>query len=68
MNEMFDCEGKKLYEGELIKIIGRPDIENQWNWTVFDVIVCRNFTDFILKDCVTNEIKIVAKENVKRSY
>jgi hypothetical protein len=68
MSEMFDCEGKKVYEGELIILIGRPDIFPQEYWAVFDCIQYGVYTQFILKNCTTREIKIVEQKNVKRSY
>jgi hypothetical protein len=69
MKDMYDCEGKKVHEGELIKIIDRPDLAASADfWTVFDCLEVGIFTDFILKNCVTNEIKIVSQANIKRTY
>ena len=70
MSEMKDRHGKIIHEGELIKIVDRPDITacSADYWTVFDVIEVGVFTDFILKNCVTNEIKVIPQGNIERTY
>jgi hypothetical protein len=69
MNGMFDCDGKRVHEGELIKLVGRPDLADSADyWTVFDCLTVGIYTDFILKNCITNEIKVVSQVNIKRTY
>jgi len=69
MSEMFDCEGKKVYEGELISIIDYPDLFPKEYWVVFDCIwYSETCVDFILKNCTTKDVRIVPQKNVKRSY
>jgi hypothetical protein len=70
MDEMFDCDGKRIHEGELIIIVNRPDIVaiSADYWTIFDVLVYGVYTDFVLKNCVTNEILILPQSNIKRTY
>jgi len=67
-NDWKDRNGKIIHELELIKIVNYPEIEDSFNWVVFDVIVCRNFTDYVLKNCLTNEIKILPQSCIERSY
>ncbi len=69
MNEMLDRNGKKLHEGELIKIIDHPDLIGSVDfWVVFDCLEYGAFTDFVLKNCVTHEIRVVPQKNIQRTY
>lgn len=65
---MTDRNGKEIHEGEIVKILDRPDIQPQLNWAVFDVISWGVYTNFVLKNCSTNEFKIVDQEDIERSY
>jgi len=69
MSIMTDRNGKVIHEGELIKIVDMLDVYDTVNfWTIFDCIKYGTFTDFILKHCVTNEIRIVSQKNIERTY
>lgn len=35
---MIDRNGNEIYEDEFIKFFNRPNIVDQYNWAVFDVI------------------------------
>jgi len=65
---MKDRNGKTIHEGELITIIDRPDIMSAEYWTVFDCVEYGVSTDFVLKNAITNEIKIVSQRNIQRTY
>ena len=65
---MYDRNGHTLHDGEVVKIIGRPDLDPSDLWAVFTCFQYGIFTDFILKNCATHEIKVVARENVQRAY
>lgn len=65
---MKDRNGKILHEGELITIVDRPDIYPLFYWAVFDVVQYGIYTDFVLKNCTTNEIKILPQSCIERSY
>ena len=65
---MKDHNGKIVHELEIIRIVGRPDISDPYTWAVFDIIECRNFTDFVLINCCTDEIMILPQANIERSY
>jgi hypothetical protein len=69
MTVMKDRNGKIIHEGELIKIVDRPDLMASADfWTVFDCLEYGVFVDFILKNCVTNEIRTVSQSNIERTY
>lgn len=68
MNIMRDRNGKVIHEGELISIIDRPDIKSAEYWTVFDYIEMGTTVDFILKNVITKEIKVVSQKNIQRTY
>lgn len=64
---MKDKNGKTIHEGELITIVDRPDLVGSAEyWTIFDYIGATN--DFVLKNAITNEIKIVNQSNIQRTY
>jgi hypothetical protein len=69
MKDMWDCNGKRIHEDELVKVINRPDIDSEIDfWVVFACLQYGVFIDFVLKHCVTDEIKIVSQANIKRTY
>ena len=70
MKVMKDRNGKVIHEDELIKIVDRPDIMacSADYWTVFDVIEVGVFTDFILRNVITKEIKVIPQGNIQRTY
>jgi hypothetical protein len=66
---MRDRDGKIVHEFELVKIVDLPDFhEVVAFWVIFDCVQYGIFTDFVLKNCVTNEIKIVPQQNIQRTY
>jgi hypothetical protein len=66
---MRDCNGKIIHEGELITIVDRPDLVGSAEyWTIFDYIEAGSFINFVLKNAITNEIKVVSQSNIQRTY
>ena len=66
---MLDRNGKKLHEGELIKIVNHPDLIGSVDfWVVFDCLEVGVYVDFVLKNAITHEIKIVPQKNIQRTY
>lgn len=63
---MLDCDGKKVHEGELITIVNRPDLVLTEYWSIFDFIEATS--DFVLRNCITNEIVVLSQSNIKRTY
>lgn len=66
---MKDKNGKIVHEGELITIVDRPDLVGSAEyWTIFDFIEYGISTDFVLKNAITREIKVVPQKNIQRTY
>lgn len=65
---MTDRNGKEIHEGEIVRVINRPDLSPKLDWAIFDYICYGVYTEFILQNCSTNEFKVVDQEDIERCY
>lgn len=63
---MQDKNGFRLNEGMIVHVLNHPEIAEGENWVVHDFIEAGIFVFIILRNCMTNEIRIFDSPDIER--
>ena len=65
---MKDRNGADINIGQLVSIIGHPDLELQCNWIIIEKIDYGMNVDLVLQQATTQEVRFINVLDVQREF